>query len=227
MRTEIDWYIPLPNLNLTAVVEFARHEVANTLGLDCEAHFFLAGGAFKSLLTGKPPRDLDIWAASQTDRDRLIQYFNAKNARPLPPKPFSDTFLIADRVIEIPHKTADENIEKHVAGFDIGLSAIGVEYSPQDTWNAYIHPLAFTSVQNRQILLLKPLVNWKYALTTLERMRRYAEELDFAIPIEEEKTVWQIFKSQSPNMQTGMLERFKRTSLGKLNIREEMTFQYL
>lgn len=49
------------------VIEFARREVARTVGLGSGARFFLAGGAFKSLLTGRPPRDLDLWAPSVED----------------------------------------------------------------------------------------------------------------------------------------------------------------
>ncbi len=39
------------------VVDLARREVARTLGLACQARFFLAGGAFNTLLTGRPPRE--------------------------------------------------------------------------------------------------------------------------------------------------------------------------
>jgi len=53
------------------VVEFARREAAATAGLDCGARYFIAGGAYKTLLTGRPPRDLDFWAPSPEDRDIL------------------------------------------------------------------------------------------------------------------------------------------------------------
>ena len=40
--------------------------------LGCQARFFFAGGAFKSLLTSRPPKDLDLWAPSAEDRAALV-----------------------------------------------------------------------------------------------------------------------------------------------------------
>ncbi|MFO8082590.1 MAG: calcium-binding protein [Armatimonadota bacterium] len=65
------------------VIDFARREVAATVGTDCDARFFLGGGAFKTLLTGQPPRDLDLWAPSVQDRERLIETLLSRGAREL------------------------------------------------------------------------------------------------------------------------------------------------
>ena len=204
------------------VIEFARREIAATIGLDSPARFFLAGGAFKSLLTGRIPRDLDLWAPSSHDRQLLVQTLHKRGAKPLSGRPFADAFEIADRTIEIPHKVDPESLDERLALFDIAISAIGVEHRGDGTWSALIHPLAIRSIEQREVLLLKPLVNWKYCLTTLERMRRYASELNFSSPAKEESAVWQIFESQSEEWQTGMIERYKRTCLGGFNILEEV-----
>ena len=39
-------------------------------------------------------------------------------------------------------------------------------------------------------------MNGKFALSTLERMRRYADELGYTVPAEEEAEVWRVFESQ-------------------------------
>ena len=72
-----------------------------------------------------------------------------------------------------------------------------------------------------QVLLLKPLVNWKYALTTLERMRRYAAELGFDSPAREEAEIWRVFERQTAEMQTGMLERYARTGADSFGVAAE------
>jgi len=72
------------------------------------------------------------------------------------------------------------------------------------------------------VLLLKPLVNWKYALATLERARRYADELNYRVPPEEEAEVWKVFESQPDDMRLGMFERFERTALGGYGVAEEV-----
>lgn len=208
------------------VIEYARREVAQTVGLDSGARFFLAGGAFKTLLTGQPPRDLDLWAPSEQDRCALISALLRRGAQRLPERPFAEAFAIADRVVEVPHKSEPSTLRERLARFDIGISAVGVEHQPGDHWTAEIHPLAQLSVQQRQVLLLKPLVNWKYALTTLERMRRYAAELGFGIPREEEAEIWRVFSEQPRDMRAGMLERFARTSTGGFRVAEEASCRF-
>jgi hypothetical protein len=42
-----------------------------------------------------------------------------------------------------------------------------------------VHPLARASASKRQVLLLDELRNWKHALSSLVRLRRYAMELGF------------------------------------------------
>ena len=203
------------------VIEFARREIAMTVGLDCPARFFLAGGAFKPLLTGKTPRDLDLWAPSARDREMLITALNERGAVSLPDRPFADAFEIAERVIEVPHKVEPTTLKERLAHFDIALSAVGVEYCPGDLWSALVHPLAYASVKMKKVLLLKPLVNWKYALATLERMRRYAEELGYSVPTSEEKEIWRVFEAQNPEMREGMIQRYRRTATGSFNVDKE------
>ncbi|TXD39509.1 histidine phosphatase family protein [Lujinxingia vulgaris] len=128
----------LCGLTESDVIEFARREVAATIGLDSGARFFLAGGAFKSLITGRPPRDLDVWAPSARDRGLIIESLLARGARHTNPSAFSDVFELAGRVVEVPYKTEPETLSERLARFDIGLSAVGVEHRPYDRWSAII-----------------------------------------------------------------------------------------
>ena len=180
---------PLCTLTEQDVLEFARREIAATVGLGTDARFFIAGGAFKSLLTGRPPRDLDLWAPSERDRTLLIHALRARGAHPMAPSPFAEAFEISGRLVEVPYKTEADTLSERLARSDIALSAVGVEHRPNGVWSAMVHPCAHTSVQKREIQLIKPLVNWRYALATLERMRRYAKELSFSIPTSEEAEV--------------------------------------
>ncbi len=217
---------PLCHLVEDDVIECARREIAATVGLDSGARFFLAGGAFKSLLTGRPPRDLDLWAPSDRDRDLLLAALRVQGARPAGPRPFADAFEIAERVVEVPHKTEPDTLSNRLARFDIGLSAVGVEHRPDGEWSAMVHPLALESVRRREVRLLKPLVNWKYALTTLERMRRFAQELSFSVPAEEEAEVWRVFEAQGPELRSGLIERYRRTGAGGFGIMEEVACRF-
>ena len=212
---------PLCSLSKNDVIDFARREVAAAVGVNCDARFFLAGGAFKTLLSGRKPKDLDLWAPSFLDRERLIHCLRKRGASPLESRPFADAFKIAGRVIEVPHQVAPPLLTQRLACFDLALSAVGVEHRPDGNWSAQVHPLAQQSVLKREVLLLKPLVNWEFALTTLERMRRYAMELNYFVPSEEEAEVWQIFDSKSGDIQANMLENLRITGTGGFGVLDE------
>ena len=217
-RSESD---TLKKFDECSVVDFARREVAKTVGLDCKARFFLAGGAFKTLLTGHPTQDLDLWAPSTRDREIVLSALTGKAARRLDDRPFGEAFEIAGRVVDLPRKTGPDTLEERLARFDLALSAVGAEHRPRDRWRAVIHPLAQASIERRQVLLLKPLVNWKWVLKTLERMRRYANELHYTVPASEEAEVWRVFEAQSDAMKRSMLERYDRLADGGYGVREE------
>ena len=217
---------PLCNLDEADVAEFARREINSTVGLDSGARFFLAGGAFKSLLTGRPPRDLDLWAPTKRDRELLLAALQSRGAQPVGARPFADAFEIGGRVVEIPYTTERDSLAATLERFDIGLSAVGIEHRPDGEWLVDVHPLARTSVHRREVRLLKPLVNWKYALTTLERMRRYAAELSFSVPEAEEDEVWRVFAAQDAEMRAGMLERYSRTGLGGFGVLEDVARRF-
>ena len=212
---------PLGSLVQADVVDFARREIAATVGLDCPARFFLSGGAFKSLLTGKQPRDLDLWAPSPEDRELLVRRLEERGATPLPRRPYSDAWMLDGQVVEIPVKTEPDTLEERHGRYDIALSAVGVEHDRGRSWRAVIHPLAARSVERREVLLLKPLVNRWHALTTLERLRRYAGELDFAVPASEDDEVWAVFDAADADEQRRMLERLAVAGRPDLGVREE------
>ena len=90
---------------------------------------------------------------------------------------------------------------------------MGVEHRA-GTWRASIHPLAIESIRRREVLLLMPLVNWKYALATLERLHRYAAELRFGIPAEAEPAIWELFSAQPRPERNAMIGRYLRVASG-------------
>lgn len=212
---------PLCSLDDDDVVELARRELAPVVGSDCRARFFLAGGAFKTLIHGRPPRDLDLWAPSAEDRDVLIDTLRTRGAKPLARGAFSDVFEFRDRIIDIPDKVEPATLEERLGRFDLALSAVGVEHCPGGGWRAVIHPLAHESRRTKSILLLKPLINWRHALTTLARARRYARELAFQVPGEEEREIWRTFDAQDREMQLGMLVRLEHSVGDAEGVRDE------
>jgi hypothetical protein len=52
-------------------------------------------------------------------------------------------------------------------------------------------------------------------------MRRYARELNFTIPAEEEAEVWRLFQEQTPEMRLDMLECYDRAGMGDSYVKEE------
>lgn len=197
-----------------ALVRFAKARLEPVLGPSPGGWFFLAGGAFKTLLHGRPPRDLDLWPATAADRESLVSGLvqgGARLERDNPP--YQTSYTHRNQVIEVAHDTSTTSLELCLARFDLALSAVGVEHR-EGAWRGVLHPLAAESTRRREVLLIQPLVNWKYALATLARLRRYAAELAFRVPPEEEQAVWSVFDAQSREEQAAMIARALRVAPG-------------
>ena len=204
-----------------ALVAFARARLTPLLGNVPEGRFFLAGGAFKSLLHGRAPRDLDLWPATDADRSRLSAQLERRGAvRQGDNPPFQTTYTLRGQVIELAYDTSAATLEERLGRFDLALSAVGVEHR-DGIWRAAIHPAARVAVRRREVLLLKPLVNWRYALATLERLRRYAVELGYALPPGEEAAVWEVYGAHPRDERLAMIARYLRICPGDARILRE------
>ena len=73
---------------------------------------------------------------------------------------------------------------------------------------AAIDPCATRSTEQRAVLLLRPLRNVSYLLNTAERARRYARELDFEWPREEEDLLWETYASLPVARQEKVLSNY-------------------
>lgn len=212
---------PLCDLGEEHVLELARRELLGVVGSKCAARFYLAGGAFKSLLTGRSPRDLDLWAASPEDRTALLSALESRGARRVGRERYSDVFELRDRRIDVPDKADRPTLEERLGRFDLAISAIGVEHAPGDRWRAVIDPRAVDDLFARRVSFLKPLVNWRHALCSLVRARSYAAELDYVLPDEEVEEVWKVFEAQDREMQLGMIERLMASGRARGDVLEE------
>lgn len=212
---------PLCSLGDQEIVDFAKREIAATVGPDFEGRFFLSGGAFKSLLTGRAPHDLDFWAPTERDRAMLVARLQERGATPLDARPYSEGWRLRGRVVDVPHKAEPDTLEARHARFDLALAAVGVEHLNGREWRAVVHPRARESVERRQVLLLTPIANPRYALATLERGRRYAEELGFEWSKDAEATLWEVFDAAPKDERQRMLNRFAKTARGGLGVAEE------
>jgi broad specificity phosphatase PhoE len=203
---------PLVSLQERDLIAFARRETAATIGLDCPARFFLAGGAFKTLLTGRAPRDLDLFCPSPEDRAAVEARLFERGARRLPAQPYTQGFTINGRVVELPLNTAPATLEQRLARFDISLSAVGVEHLPCDEWRAVIHPEAVASAASRSLWLIDEGRSWMHSLGSIARLRRYAKELNFNVRHGEEARIWAHFDAQPAEVQAEMVSRFRATT---------------
>jgi hypothetical protein len=194
------------------VLQFGRTWLDRFLPPRTQGRIFLVGGAYKSLRHGRPPRDLDLFCADARSRQELLASLRMKGASSIADNPpYQETLCLDELRIDVAYDTTQSTLEARIGCTDIALSAVGCERGP-DGDRALVHPLAKESTARRQILLLTPLVNWKYALYTLERMHRYAQELDFVVPEEQEEYVWRLFLAQSSHERDSMIRRYERVS---------------
>lgn len=100
--------------------------------------------------------------------------------------PDTDRFQVKGQLVELQFKTDAPTLDDRLSRFDITLSAVGVEHaSGAGIMRVLMSPEAIESARQREVRLIKPLVNWKHVLATIARMREYGEQLGFAVPEED------------------------------------------
>lgn len=214
---DLHWNIPLPSLEFSHKnVELFGHLLHNIVfSSTSNLQYCLAGGAFKTLLTGKFPNDVDIWPSSNEEREKILQTLLKRGAIPLQQNHYCETFQYHNLKIEIAFKNKT-NLQQVVKNFDIPLACVGFQWNPQtNNGNTFLHPTALEDIQKKQIQLFLPPPNPSYILSSLERIQRYQKELNklqFTILPQTEQNAWQYFEKQSPQMQQKMLDRYLRTS---------------
>lgn len=202
------------------VLALGRRFLDEAVGLDFPGRVFLAGGAFKTLLHGRPPRDLDLWAPTPDDRARLVSWLRSRGAAPLARHAYAEVFRQGGHELEVPDRAEPPTLEERLGRFDLVMSAIGVELD-HGRLRQVVHPQARESAARREVRLLTPLVNWKHALGTLARARRYADELGWVLPAEEEAVVWDLFHAQPGPERDRMIDRFACTAVPGWGVLEE------
>lgn len=206
--------LPFCSLSKEDVLALAKREIATTIGLRCKARFYLVGGVFKSLLNGKPPHDLDLYAATEHDRQLLLQHLHLldKKQKTHREKDYTDIFTLKGRDIEVKKfvKPTHATLEGVISGFDLVLASIGVEHRGFNKWNVYVHPQAWSSYTKGKVLLREDLQNPKHLCSTIVRLQCYAYELDLPTPQEQIQYVWNVFDSADKSFQQEMLKRFRK-----------------
>lgn len=195
-----------------AVLEFGAEMLRAVLGDGFAGTVMLAGGAFKTLIHGRPPRDLDLWAPNDEERIHLVERLRDRGALLVSQSRYSTTLELVGRRVDVPVRADRFCIDVHFERVDIGIAAVAVQLR-NGTLKAAVHPLAIECEQRRQVLFMKPLLNWRHCLGCLARARRYADELGWVLPQTEEAYIWDLFDSQDPAMQVGMMDRGRLTAL--------------
>lgn len=191
------------------VASYGEALLSEVLGDGFDGEVFLAGGAFRTLLTRRAPRDLDLWTPDEDTRSSLTAFLLARGAteeRDHPP--FQTMFRCGAHVIDVPYAVGPRRLVERLERFDLGLSAIGVTWRRGRVVEAVIDPCATRSTEGRAVLLLRPLRNVSYLLNTVERARRYARELDFEWPVAEEALLWDTFASLPTARQQKVLSNY-------------------
>jgi hypothetical protein len=205
------------------VLEFARPLLDTTIGLDFPGRVLFAGGAFKSLLHGRPAHEVDLWASSEADRRALLSHLSSCGAVEQPgARAFGQAFALGSLTVDVPYRVEPGNLNDRFERFDLALSAIGVEFD-SGRLRIEVHPAAREAVRRREVLFLKPLVNWKYAFSSLERARRYAAELAYSLTTETEQVVWNTYDSRGATEREAMLARYQAHGRGGWGVAEEIS----
>lgn len=224
---------PIKVFTPEAVRKIAQ-QILNQVQIPEDLPFFaLAGGCFKSLVTAKKPRDLDLFAFSEDDKNQIVSALKL-NSHELQETAWNYQFEVplyaevsnhsnqqrllrapAQNIIrvEVVKNTNPGNLEGILARFDICLAAIGVTVCGNTIEDIIIHPDAEISLQVCQPLLILPMPNEPFLLATAERVIRYADELGFPKPTHQLNFLRKRFLEKMHADQQNYLQNYENTSL--------------
>ena len=129
---------PLCTLGSRDVLDFARREIAATVGLGFPGRFLLSGGAFKSLLTGHRPQKLELWAPTPADRELLIDRLRSRGAEQVHRSATAEAWALNGRAMDVPKQAEPSSLAARHARYDPVLSGVGVEHLNGNSWRAVI-----------------------------------------------------------------------------------------
>lgn len=174
---------PLCPLQGSMAIEYAKWVLHRCFEDIPKACFYVAGGMYKALLTGRLDSDIDIWAKSESDHKTLIDALLGVGAKEDSKQQYCRVFKHNGHTIEIAEHWNAKSLSELLGKFDISLSGIGVQVDSDGSFQCLIRKEFFESQQAQEVRLLFPLAKPKYLLTTLERMERYAVELGYALSL--------------------------------------------
>ena len=90
-------------------------------------------------------------------------------------------------------KQCPSSIFECISNFDLLLSCIAVEYFNGQIIDVYIHKGISKSVQAKEIRTGNRLDSMLYRLCTLNRLERYAKELEFKVSNHATSQIWKIY----------------------------------
>jgi hypothetical protein len=187
---------------------FATAELTKILPNGFRGRFFLAGGCFKTLLHRRVPNDLDLWPASEEDRELLLKSLQEQGCEIiLSSGQFNTKLLHCNSGLQVEvTKKCPVSLVSCMAEFDLDLSCIGAEYQNGKVVAIHMSERAATGIQKREVTVVPELLRHPWNLNSLKRMDRYAEELDFAVPESERRKIWKIFEDAADEERAVLLE---------------------
>ena len=182
--------------------------------------------------SAKQPRDLDVWPRTEEDEKLLVARLGAAaeptdvqieiwNTRitlmirrptdsvgpglqsmPGPGEPL---------IVEVVHAYG-RDLTATLALFDIALADVGVRFVDGRPVETFIHPLALTSLESSELLLLPGAADSPFMLATAERLLRYARELHWPRPEAQLAALLATFRAASSARRAELVENFGITT---------------
>ena len=186
-----------------AVKGHAKSLLQGILPRPFDDEVFLAGGAFKPLINpAQGVRDLDLWVRDRKVRERLVDHLTDCGAELVHDfKPYCIKFERKGQLIEITYQNVKQRpISEIVEGFDIACCAIAATYDGGQVTDCYVSPRAVDSASCREVMLTAGYIRRLQEnrppdiLQSLDRMRRFSEEVDFELPERVSERLWRVFE---------------------------------
>eukprot|EP01029_Cantina_marsupialis_P017001 TRINITY_DN381685_c0_g1_i1.p1 TRINITY_DN381685_c0_g1~~TRINITY_DN381685_c0_g1_i1.p1 ORF type:complete len:275 (-),score=58.66 TRINITY_DN381685_c0_g1_i1:363-1187(-) len=170
--------------------------------------YSMAGGMFKSILTGTAPRNYDIFPVNEYSEKLLVKHFQKNGGRVLE-RTELHTIIICNGLRIMVNRERLDTMREVVDSFDIVMSKVAVSFNGPDMQDCYVDRMMTNVFYEKRPILIRPLPNPNFLLVTAERILRYSSELGYPLPVEDIEYLREMYEEMENEEQIQLWINYK------------------
>ncbi len=194
---------------LNELYSFSRKNFSHFIKNQYKGNFYIAGGVFKSFYKDdkKINSDIDLFFSSTEEKQKMISYLLELGGKIVSDKKYHIEINFQGEVYDCIYsdKISGYNLKELLKSFDIGISAIGLEYRNNEFYVEILSE-ALESIRLKEFNLICPYPDNLNILPTIARLKKYSNILNYSLSNYTKSEIMKIFNKQNKENKLGYSE---------------------